>query len=84
MQYEATCLSVGNPHCVVFADAIDSIPLETIGPQFEHNAFFPKRVNTEFVRVVDSTILRIRVWERGNGAPLACGTGAFAAAVAAV
>lgn len=82
--YKATCLSVGNPHCVVFADAIDSIPLETIGPLFEHNAFFPKRVNTEFVRVVDSTTLRIRVWERGNGATLACGTGACAAAVAAV
>ena len=82
--WRITCLSVGNPHCVVFCDTVDTLDLETVGPQFEHAELFPERVNAEFVRVVSRTALRMRVWERGNGATLACGTGACAAVVAAV
>ena len=82
--WRITCLSVGNPHCVVFCDTVDTLDLETVGPQFEHAEIFPERVNAEFVRVVSRTALRMRVWERGNGATLACGTGACAAVVAAV
>ena len=82
--WRITCLSVGNPHCVVFCDTVDTLDLETVGPQFEHAKLFPERVNAEFVRVVSRTALRMRVWERGNGATLACGTGACAAVVAAV
>ena len=83
-EYEATCVSVGNPHCVVFCDAIDSLDLDTIGPEFEYADIFPERVNTEFVRIINATTLRLRVWERGNGETLACGTGAAAAVAAAV
>ena len=83
-EYTATCLSVGNPHCVVFADAIDVIDLRTVGPRFEYADLFPERVNTEFVRVIDRHTLRMRVWERGNGETLSCGTGACAVAAAAV
>jgi carbamoyl-phosphate synthase large subunit len=82
-EYRVTCVNVGNPHCVVFCDAIDGLRLEEIGPQFENNAMFPERVNTEFVRVVNRHSLRMRVWERGSGETLACGTGACAAVVAA-
>ena len=81
--WHVTCVSMGNPHCVVFVDAVDSLPLETIGPAFERHAFFPQRVNTEFVRVLGPDRLEMRVWERGAGETLACGTGACAAAVAA-
>ena len=81
--YRVTCVNVGNPHCVVFCDAIDGLNLEEIGPQFEHDPMFPERVNTEFVRVVNRHTLRMRVWERGSGETLACGTGACAAVVAA-
>ncbi len=81
--WKITCVSVGNPHCVVFTDAIDALDLALIGPQFEYAEMFPERVNTEFVRVVDRTTLRMRTWERGNGETLACGTGACAAVVAA-
>lgn len=77
--WRVSCLSVGNPHCVVFCDAIDGLELETLGPQFEYAELFPERINTEFVRVVNPTNLRIRVWERGNGETFACGTGACAA-----
>ena len=83
-KYEITCVSVGNPHCVVFCDAIDGLPLATLGPQFEYAPMFPQRVNTEFVRVINRTTLRLRVWERGNGETLACGTGACAAVAAAI
>ncbi len=83
-EYAVTCVSVGNPHCVVFCDAIDGLDLNEIGPQFEYAAMFPERVNTEFVRVINPTALRMRVWERGNGETLACGTGACAAVAAAV
>ena len=82
-KYKITCVSVGNPHTVTFTDNLDGLDIADVGPKFEHNKLFGVRVNTEFVRVVDSTNLRVRVWERGNGATLACGTGACAAVVAA-
>jgi carbamoyl-phosphate synthase large subunit len=82
--WRVTCLSVGNPHCVVFTDSIDSLDLPAIGPAFEYHEAFPERVNTEFVRVVNRTNLRLRVWERGSGETLSCGTGACAAVAAAV
>ncbi len=82
--WRATCVSIGNPHCVVFYDKIDHLDLAALGPAFEHASYFPDRINTEFVRVVNKTTLRMRVWERGSGATLACGTGACAAAIAAV
>lgn len=82
--YRVTCVSMGNPHCVTFVDAIESLELEELGPKFEHHPFFPKRVNTEFIQVVSPTALNMRVWERGSGETWACGTGACAAAVAAV
>jgi diaminopimelate epimerase len=75
---------MGNPHCVVFADDVEALDLARIGPGFEHHAFFPNRVNTEFVRVDGRSRLRLRVWERGSGETAACGTGACAALVAAV
>ena len=82
--WAVTGVSVGNGHCVTFCDAIDAIDLAKTGSAFEYAPIFPERINTEFVRVVDRTNLRVRVWERGNGATLACGTGACAAVVAAV
>lgn len=83
-EYRITCLSMGNPHCVVFTKYPNSLGLEKIGPSFETAPIFPGRVNTEFVHVIDDHTLKMRVWERGNGETLACGTGACAAAVAAV
>ncbi len=82
--YRVTCVSMGNPHCVVFANAPDSVDLPALGPLFEHHPAFPERVNTEFVRVLGRNELQMRVWERGSGETLACGTGACAAAVASV
>ncbi len=82
--YNITCVSMGNPHCVVFCPRVDNIDIEKIGPRFEKASLFAHRVNTEFVRVVNETTLKMRVWERGNGETLACGTGACAAVVAAV
>jgi carbamoyl-phosphate synthase large subunit len=79
-----TCVSMGNPHCVLFGGDPDKLDLPAIGPVFENNALFPDRVNTEFVEVIDSNTLRMRVWERGSGETLACGTGACAAVAAAV
>lgn len=79
-----TCVSMGNPHCVLFVEEVSSLPLESIGPVFEHAPLFPERINTEFVRVIDRTHLQMRVWERGSGETLACGTGACATVVAAV
>ena len=79
-----TCVSMGNPHCVVFGDGIDDMDLETIGPRFENDPIFPERVNTEFVECIDSHTLKMRVWERGSGETWACGTGACAVCVAAV
>ncbi len=82
-EYLVSCVSVGNPHCVVFCDAIDALDLEKLGPIFEFSPAFPERINTEFVRVVNKNTLRMRVWERGSGETLACGTGACAAVIAA-
>jgi diaminopimelate epimerase len=81
--WSVTCVSMGNPHCVVFVDDVAGLPLETIGPRFESHPFFPRRVNTEFVKIEDRRRLTMRVWERGAGETMACGTGACAAAVAA-
>ena len=83
-EYNITCVSTGNPHCVVFVDNVDKIDIETVGRAFENAEIFPERVNTEFVRVVNPNTIKMRVWERGNGETLACGTGAAAAVVAAV
>lgn len=83
-QYRVTCVSMGNPHCVTFVDDPYALDLEKLGPQFEHHAAFPARVNTEFVRVDGRNELTMRVWERGSGETWACGTGACAAAVAGV
>ena len=83
-EYNITCVSMGNPHCVVFMDGdIDHLDLEKIGPEFENNKLFPERVNTEFVGVLNDKTLKMRVWERGSGETWACGTGACAVAVAA-
>lgn len=83
-EYRITCVSMGNPHCVVFCDNIDSLDIEKVGPAFENSPIFPERVNAEFVKVVDDRTIRMRVWERGSGETWACGTGACAVAVAAV
>ena len=82
--FRGTCVSMGNPHCVVYVDEVDGYPVETIGPKFEMSNLFPDRVNTEFVEVVDRNHVKMRVWERGSGETLACGTGACATAVACV
>lgn len=82
--WSVTCVSMGNPHCITFVEDVAAIPLEIIGPQFEHHPVFPKRTNTEFIQVIRSNYLKMRVWERGAGATLACGTGACASLVAAV
>ncbi|MBE6849021.1 MAG: diaminopimelate epimerase [Ruminococcus sp.] len=82
--YTVTCVSMGNPHCIVFCNDPKDIPLEQIGPHFEHHALFPERINTEFLQVIDETTLNMRVWERGSGETYACGTGACACVVAAV
>ena len=82
-EYRITCVSMGNPHAVIFTDNIDGLDLEKIGPLFEKNPIFPESVNTEFVEVLGERDLKMRVWERGSGETLACGTGACAVAVAA-
>ena len=81
--YHMTCVSMGNPHCVIFGKDPDTIDLEKIGPHFEHFEKFPERINTEFIEVLDDHTLKMRVWERGSGETMACGTGACASAVAA-
>jgi diaminopimelate epimerase len=80
--YKVTCLSVGNPHCVIFVDDLDSFPVNIIGPKIENHHLFPKRTNVEFVQVLSRSEMKVRVWERGCGETLACGTGACAAVVA--
>ena len=82
--WQVTCVNMGNPHCITFVDDVAAIPLETLGPQFETHAVFPKKINTEFIQVVRSDYLKMRVWERGAGITLACGTGACASLVAGV
>lgn len=81
-QYRMTCVSMGNPHAVIFVDDVEPLELERIGPLFENHERFPARVNTEFVKQIDKRTLEMRVWERGSGETLACGTGACAVAVA--
>ncbi|MEG0035020.1 MAG: diaminopimelate epimerase [Oscillospiraceae bacterium] len=83
-KYCINCVSMGNPHCVVFCGRVDRVDLPKLGPLFENDPLFPDRVNTEFVRIINRNTLKMRVWERGNGETPACGTGACAAVVAAV
>ena len=82
--YRMTCVSMGNPHAVVFMDSVADLDIESVGPFFENHERFPRRTNTEFVKVIDRKTLEMRVWERGTGETLACGTGACATAVAAM
>jgi diaminopimelate epimerase len=82
--WSVTCVSMGNPHCIAFVQDVSAIALERIGPQFENHPLFPQRTNTEFIEIVRPDLLKMRVWERGAGATLACGTGACAALVAGV
>lgn len=84
ISYKVTCVSMGNPHAVIFTDDVEKIDLEKIGPKFENHTYFPSCINTEFVSIIDKCHLRMRVWERGSGETLACGTGACAVLVAAV
>lgn len=83
-EYKMTCVSMGNPHAIVFMDDVKNLDIETIGPYFEHHERFPNRTNTEFVKVIDDHTVEMRVWERGTGETLACGTGCCATAVACV
>ncbi|MDE6657332.1 MAG: diaminopimelate epimerase [Oscillospiraceae bacterium] len=84
-QYIITAVSMGNPHCVVFLDEdVNQLDLEKIGSAFEHHEAFPEQVNTEFVNIINSHTVKMRVWERGSGETMACGTGACAVAVASV
>ena len=82
--WSVTCVSMGNPHCITFVEDVSAIDLETVGPLFEHYEAFPQRINTEFIQVIHSGYVKMRVWERGAGVTLACGTGACAAVVAGV
>ena len=79
-----TCVSMGNPHAVVYLEDLDNLDIETLGPKFENHQCFPDRINTEFCKVLDEHNLQMRVWERGPGETLACGTGACAAAVSSI
>ncbi|MBQ7926210.1 MAG: diaminopimelate epimerase [Lachnospiraceae bacterium] len=83
-EYRMTCVSMGNPHAVIFADHVAEMELEKIGPDFENHIYFPRRTNTEFVEVLDRSTVFMRVWERGTGETLACGTGCCATAVACI
>jgi diaminopimelate epimerase len=80
--YKVTCLSVGNPHCVIFVDAVDDFPVQRVGLKIENHRLFPKRTNVEFAQVLSENEVKVRVWERGCGETLACGTGACATVVA--
>ncbi|MCI8719306.1 MAG: diaminopimelate epimerase [Lachnospiraceae bacterium] len=84
LEYHLTCVSMGNPHAVVFVDNIKILNLEKIGPDFEQHKIFPDKVNTEFIHIIDKNTIEMRVWERGSGETLACGTGACASVVACV
>lgn len=83
-EWQISCVSMGNPHAVIFTEGIKDFNLPVLGPKFETNPIFPRKTNTEFIEVVDRNTLNMRVWERGAGETLACGTGACAAAVAAI
>jgi diaminopimelate epimerase len=82
--YNMTCVSMGNPHAVIYMEDVKNLKIEEIGPKFEKHERFPKRTNTEFVRIMDNKNIEMRVWERGAGETLACGTGACATAVASI
>ena len=82
--YDVTCVSMGNPHCILYVDDVKTLDLEKIGPDFENHEMFPDRINTEFIHIISDTEFDMRVWERGSGETLACGTGACAATVASV
>ena len=84
MEYRMTGVSMGNPHVVVYVKDLEGVKIEHVGPKFEHHERFPKRVNTEFAKVLDRKTVEMRVWERGSGETLACGTGACAVAVASI
>ncbi len=81
--YNVTCLSMGNPHCVIFVENVDETPVEYVGPMVENHEAFPNRANAGFVEVISKNELKVRVWERGCGETLACGTGTCAAVAAA-
>lgn len=83
-EYRMTGVSMGNPHAVIYMDDVKGLDIEKLGPGFEHHPCFPERVNAEFVRVIDKQMVEMRVWERGSGETLACGTGACAVAVASI
>ena len=83
-EYRMTCVSMGNPHAVIFVDHVHDFPLSSIGPLFECHRLFPNRINTEFVEIINDSEVNMRVWERGSGETLACGTGACARAVACI
>ena len=83
-RFQVTAVSMGNPHCVIPVDQVDQVPLDQLGPKIEHHPWFPRRANVEFVQVLNRRHLKVRVWERGAGATLACGTGACASLVALV
>lgn len=80
--YKVTCVSMGNPHAVTYVDDVLKFPLETVGPKMETHELFPRKINAEFVQIIDRNTLKMRVWERGAGETLACGTGACAVLVA--
>ena len=80
--YKVTCLSVGNPHCVIFVDSVNDFPVQRVGPKIEMHSFFPQRINVEFAQVLSENDVKVRVWERGCGETLACGTGACATVAA--
>ena len=84
MEYLVTCVSMGNPHAITYVNDVDDFPLESIGPKMETNQLYPRKINSEFVQVIDRNTLKMRVWERGAGETLACGTGACAVHVASV
>ncbi|MCI6867946.1 MAG: diaminopimelate epimerase [Lachnospiraceae bacterium] len=83
-EYEVTCISMGNPHCIVCVDDVEGLAIEQVGPFFERHEVFTDRVNTEFIKVLDRNTVQMRVWERGAGETWACGTGACAVAVACI
>jgi diaminopimelate epimerase len=83
-EYQMTCVSMGNPHAVVYIDSTDELEIEAVGPLFENHERFPNRINTEFVQIIDPEHVKMRVWERGSGETLACGTGCCAVCVAGV
>jgi diaminopimelate epimerase len=82
--YNITCVSMGNPHCVIFVENLDGINIEELGKKIEHHKYFPRKTNVEFIEVIDKGRIKLKVWERGAGATLACGTGACASVVAGV